>query len=206
MSGGIKAVFFDFGGVISRLDREGLRQTESRYGIPQNGLLAALYGIPEWREVEIGRLPEEEWIAAANRKLREVSGRELPDMREISAEIWRGLDEDVVQLAKVLRGPYQVGLISNSTKRLEKELLEQNGVHSLFEVIVNSARVGIAKPDTRIYLHAAEQFGVAAAACVHIDDLAENVEGARKAGFQAVHYRGDFPELESALRSLGVQW
>jgi putative hydrolase of the HAD superfamily len=73
-------------------------------------------------------------------------------------------------------------------------------------VVVNSARVGVAKPDKRIFHVAAERMGVEPAACLHIDDLWPNVQGAREAGFQAIHYDGDFPSLERELRSLGVAW
>jgi len=202
----IAAVFFDFGGVIAQFDREEVRRIEEKYGLPQGGLIPAIYGIPEWREVEVGRIPDEEWLEAVRRKLDEVAGRPVPELHEEWRQMWAGLDEDVVRLAQRLRGPYRVGLISNSTKRLEKELLERNGVHHLFDVVINSARVGVAKPDARIYHLAAEQIGAQPARCVHIDDLQENVRGAQEAGFQAVHYRGDYPALERELREMGVEW
>ena len=116
------------------------------------------------------------------------------------------MDTDVVSLAERLRESYIVGVLSNSTLRLEKELLEGNGIHDIFHVVINSARVGIAKPDAGIYHHAAKAVGIEPSACVHIDDLPHNVEGAREAGFQAVHYAGDFAALEAALRGLGVEW
>lgn len=202
----VAVVFFDFGGVIARLDREAAGRLEASYGLPEGAMLRALYGIPEWKEVEVGRGSEEGWLEAVGRKLDEFAGRPIPGIREEWARIWRSLDEDVVRLAEGLKSRYRVGLISNSTKRLEKELLEGNGIDHLFEVVVNSARVGVAKPDRRIYHLAAERIGVAPAACVHIDDLEQNVQGAREAGFQAVHYTGDYPSLERELRSLGVEW
>lgn len=202
----IRAVFFDFGGVIARLDRKAMRRLETDYGLPSNGLLKALYGTPEWRRAEIGRGSERRWMEAAARALEEMAGRPLPGVQELASQIWRGLDESVVQLARQLRGPYGVGLISNSTKRLEKQLLGRNGVRDLFDVVVNSARVGVAKPDVRIYHHAAERIGVEPPACLHIDDLEDNVRGARDAGFQAIHHRGDYAALERELRALGVHW
>lgn len=124
--------------------------------------------------------------------------------------MWRKLDENVVALAKALGSNYRVALISNSTKKgLEKDLLQPLGVHDvhdLFEVVVTSARVGIAKPDTRIYHYAAEQLGVEPSACVHIDDHPPNVDGAIAAGFAAVYYQGDFTALAESLRSLGLEW
>ena len=202
----IRAVFFDFGGVIGRFDREEVRRLEGKYGLPQGGLIRAVYGIPEWKQVEVDGIPEEAWLEAAARKLDELAGRPVPDLHHEWRRMWSTLDEDIVRLAGRLRGPYRVGLISNSTKRLEKELLERNGVHHLFDVVINSARVGVAKPDARIYHLAAEQIGAHPTRCVHIDDLEENVRGAQDAGFRAIHYRGDYPALERGLRELGVRF
>ncbi len=202
----IEAVFFDFGGVIGKLDRDEIRRLESSYGLQENDLLRSIYGIPEWRKAETGRIPDEEWIAAANRTLDEKAGRPVPQLHEEWRQLWHGFDDDVVNLITTLGPRYRVGLISNSTKRLEGELLGPTGLGELFEIVVNSARVGIAKPDTRIYHHAADQMGVEYSACVHIDDLQPNIDGAIEAGFSAIHYEGHFPALEKSLRALGVAW
>jgi len=204
--GTVRAIFFDFGGVIARLDRGLLAELEVRYGLPKGSFIKALYTIPEWRAAEIGEGTEEAWVAAVRRKLDEFAGRPLPDIRSEWAVMWRTLDADVLRLIERLGGRYDVGLISNSTPRLEGELRDRHKIDGLFKVIVNSALVGIAKPDARIYQLAAERMGVEPSACVHIDDLARNVEGAREAGFQAIHHEGDFDTLERELRSLGVQW
>jgi len=204
--GTVRAIFFDFGGVIARMDRGLLAELEARYGLPKGSFIKALYAIPEWRAAEIGEGTEEAWVAAVRRKLDEFAGRPLPDIRSEWAVMWRTLDADVLRLIERLDARYDVGLISNSTPRLEGELRDHHKIDGLFKVIVNSALVGIAKPDARIYHLAAERMGVEPSACVHIDDLAHNVEGAREAGFQAIHHEGDYATLERELRSLGVEW
>jgi len=204
--GTVRAIFFDFGGVIARMDRGLLAELEARYGLPKGSFIKALYAIPEWRAAEIGEGTEEAWVAAVRRKLDKFAGRPLPDIRSEWAVMWRTLDADVLRLIERLGARYDVGLISNSTPRLEGELRDHHKIDGLFKVIVNSALVGIAKPDARIYRLAAERMGVEPSACVHIDDLAHNVEGAREAGFQAIHHEGDYATLERELRSLGVEW
>ncbi len=204
--GRVRAVFFDFGGVVARLNRELLADFEVRHGLPEGSFLKALYTIPEWKAVEVGEGTEDDWFAAVTRKLDELAGRPLPDISEERATMWRTLDEDVLRLIQRLRLRYGVGLISNATPRLEAELRNHHKIDGLFKVIVNSARVGMAKPDVRIYQLAADRIGVEPQACVHIDDLKHNVDGAREAGFQAIHHRGDFAALERELHSLGVRW
>lgn len=203
----IEVIFFDYGGVIGLVDRDRIRELESAYGLAENDLIRCIYTIPEWRAAERGEVDEAVWIAAANAAIDDKAGRPVPELHEAwRSTMWRRLDENVVALAKRLRASYRIAMISNSTKRLEKDLLEPLGVHDLFEVVVNSARIGIAKPDARIYHHAAERMGVDPALCVHIDDLPPNVDGAIAAGFSAVHYQGDFPALEQSLRGLGLDW
>jgi putative hydrolase of the HAD superfamily len=199
-------VFFDFGGVIARLDREMLAAFERRHSLEPGSFLRALYTIPEWKALEIGEGTEDIWMEAAKRKLDEFAGRTLPDMSEERATMWRTLDQDVVGLAQQLAARYDVGVLSNATPRLESELNDYHKLGDVFKVIVNSSRVGVAKPDRRIYRLAAERMGVEPSACVHIDDLAHNVDGARQAGFYGIHYKGDYAILEQELRSLGVEW
>lgn len=201
----IEVIFFDYGGVIGHVDREAVHRLESAHGLAENDLLRCIYTIPEWKAAERGECDESVWVAAANAAMDEKAGRPVPELHEAwRTTMWRQIDENVVGLAKALRSTHRVAMISNSTLRLEQELLEPLGVHDIFEIVVNSARLGIAKPDTRIYHHAAEQMGVEPAACVHIDDLEPNIEGAIEAGFSAIHYRGDFDSLTASLRALGV--
>ena len=200
----IRAVFFDFGGVLGRFDRVGVRELEERFGLPDRAIVTAFYRIPEWEQVAIGRLPEPDWLDAVGRKLDELAGRPIPEIRGEWASAWDNVDRDVVTLAAGLRGRYRIGVLSNSTPRLESELLAANGIHDMWDVIINSARVGVAKPDSHIYQIAAERIGVPPEACLHIDDLEPNVRGAEAAGFSAIHHQGDFAELTSQLELLGV--
>src|SRR5713101_24065 len=105
----IEAIFFDFGGVVARFDREAVRRMEERHGLGGGDLLKTVYGIPEWEEVQVGRLPDDVWLAAVRRKFDELAGRPVPDLMEEWRHMWSGLDADVVALAEQLRGRYRVG-------------------------------------------------------------------------------------------------
>ncbi len=201
----IQAVLFDYGGVIGRLDRQEMARLEDKYGLPPGGFWHALFEIPEWYEVEVGRGSEDRWLKAVAAKLYELAGRPIPGIRQEWPRIWRGIDQDVISLARRLRPRYKVGLLSNATRNLEEQVLNHQGILDLFDVVINSAHVGIAKPDVRIYHLAAERLGVPASACVFVDDLLANVEGARAAGMRAFQYQG-IEHLEGELRALGVRW
>lgn len=202
----IRAVFFDFGGVIARLDRESLAALESDLGLSDGDLIRAMYGIPEWEQAQVGGIEEHLWREAVDARLEELAGRPLPGVRERWTSAWREIDHSVVGLAERLKAGYRVGVLSNSTLRLEDELLAPHGILEMWHVVINSARVQVAKPDERIYRIAAERIGVAPEECVHIDDLPHNIDGARSAGMHAVHHEGDYAALEANLRALGVDW
>jgi putative hydrolase of the HAD superfamily len=202
----VRAVFFDFGGVLGHWDRAWVGAFEAEHGLPEGGVLKALYGGAGWRSVEIGASSVDDWFAEADAALAEMAsdGAALSG-KEIWSRLWNDFDRDVIDLVHRLRATHKVGVLSNTTLMLEEHVLIPNGIHDIWDVIINSARVGVAKPDARIYEMAAETIGVAPAECVHIDDLEHNVRGAEAAGFQAILHRGDFGELTKALNALGVE-
>jgi len=203
----IEAVFFDFGGDVACLDHDEMARIERRHGLPEGGLWRAMYETPEWQALRIGQGSEDAWVTAIKRELDVLAGRPIADdVNREWVQCWRGLDEAVMSIIDGLRGRYRVGMISNATLTLEDELRHHHKIHDLFDIIVNSARVGFAKPDARIFQHAAAGVGLPPSACVHVDDLPHNVAGAREAGFHAVHYEGDGAALSRELRALGLEW
>jgi HAD superfamily hydrolase (TIGR01509 family) len=75
-------------------------------------------------------------------------------------------------------------------------------VDEIFEEIVDSAFVGVRKPEARIYELTLERIGMPASACLFIDDLPPNIEGAEAAGMKAVHFRDNeqaIGEIRAAL-------
>ena len=73
-------------------------------------------------------------------------------------------------------------------------------VDDLFEVIVDSAFVGMRKPDPRIYELTVERIGVPAEACLFIDDMEINVAAARDVGMTAVQFV-DTPQTIADIRA-----
>jgi 2-haloacid dehalogenase len=73
----------------------------------------------------------------------------------------------------------------------------------LLDDVVVSGRVGLAKPDPRVFAHLAEACHVEPDRAVLVDDSPANVAAAREAGFHAVHFTGT-GAFRAALRRLGV--
>jgi putative hydrolase of the HAD superfamily len=70
----------------------------------------------------------------------------------------------------------------------------------VFDAVVLSGEVGLAKPDVRIFRLTADKLGVATTECVFVDDLIGNVRGAVAAGMVGVHHR----RADATLAELAV--
>ncbi|MEO8702626.1 MAG: HAD-IA family hydrolase [Kofleriaceae bacterium] len=104
------------------------------------------------------------------------------------ANLWRKPIPGMVELARALaqRGA-RVGVLSNSEGRLA-ELLDEVGMLDAFEVVVDSGRVGLEKPDRRIFDHARDALGGGSEA-IHIGDSWDaDIAGARNAGWRAIWF------------------
>jgi putative hydrolase of the HAD superfamily len=110
------------------------------------------------------------------------------------------VDHDVVTLLARVREVAAVALVSNATTRLESDLARQ-GLDDLADAVVNTSRIGVAKPDPRVYLIAAERVGAPVHRCLFVDDTLANVTAARDVGMTAVHYRR-IEDLQDALSAL----
>jgi putative hydrolase of the HAD superfamily len=114
----------------------------------------------------------------------------------------RGLvDLAVLALVRELRQTVPIVLVSNATDWLERDLATL-GLVSEVDTVVNSSRLGVAKPEAAIYRHAAALAGTTADRCVFVDDQPENVEGARMVGMRAILYAG-LDAMRRELASMG---
>ena len=91
---------------------------------------------------------------------------------------------------------YRVGLISNCMEEVAR-LWDSTPLAPLFEVVVLSCKVGMAKPDTRIYALAAERLGVEAKDCLYVGDGSDGeLSGAERAGMTAVLMRAPYDQAD----------
>ena len=93
-------------------------------------------------------------------------------------------------------------MLSNGTTRLRRDLHTLDLIDE-FDIIFNTAEIGIAKPDPAVFHHVLAELEVGVDEVVFIDDLPENVEGARTAGLRA-HVHTDRASTAEFLRDHGV--
>lgn len=116
------------------------------------------------------------------------------------ANLWsRGADGAAETLGALRGRGYRVAVISNADGRV-RGLLETAGLGPLLEFVLDSAEIGVEKPDPRIFHAATTRMGLPPAACAYVGDIYEiDVVGAAGAGLHPILI-GDAPAPEGVLR------
>jgi len=106
-------------------------------------------------------------------------------------EFWGGdrLDSHLIDFIRGLRGEFTTVLLSNAWDNLRHLLREFWKIDGLFDHIFISAELELAKPDPAIYKHVIDKLGQDPSELLFIDDFSENIEAAREAGINAIHFR-----------------
>jgi HAD superfamily hydrolase (TIGR01509 family) len=204
----VKAVSFDFGQTLAELDFDFLQRRLQERGAAFDPHAAAAKSPLAW---EIYGAKKSEGHAAAWRGMIEaqLAGGDVPAERvaELGAwlwdeqprrNLWRKPIAGMIELVGELkRASVPIAIISNSEGYLA-ELIDELGWTSAFDVVVDSGRVGIDKPDPRIFAHACTALGVETQQLLHVGDAWQaDVQGALGAAASAVWF-----DLAHGARSL----
>jgi epoxide hydrolase-like predicted phosphatase len=201
------ALIFDFGNVVAHFDyRKACEHYGRRLGITGEAFLERVRreGFSELvREYESGQISAE----AFSRGVCALAGLDIA--HDEFAAAWSDifwLNRPVAELVASLKRRGYTLVLGSNTNDLHAAQFRSQFADTLahFDRLVLSYEIGHIKPSAHFYHACAEAAGRMPAECVFIDDLAENVEGARAAGLSAIHFR-DVPSLLPELRALGVE-
>ena len=184
----VKAFVFDCGGVLLRdRDESAYDHWEGRLGLAPGELRERLWAGEAWELAETGHLSEE---AFWQRVGPELGLAEQEEISSLAQDLWGSwqVDHKVLSLIDALRARYRVAMLSNATDVLEEKLASLYGVADRFDPIVNSALVGIAKPDPEIYAVALRQLELEPKEVVFVDDRADNIAAAAALGLHVVWF------------------
>jgi putative hydrolase of the HAD superfamily len=201
----IKAVIFDFGGVISAFDINiFLRRIEPYSALRFDALRSDVYpeAARQARLYETGLLDSLEFY----RRITTIAQLRMPVEQFTSAycDIFSPIPS-TLELIRALKPHYRLALLSNTSEWHFEYGIKPVEVFPLFETVTLSYEVGVMKPDRAIYEDALRKLGLPAASCAYIDDLPENVAAAAATGMAAVQYT-THGEVTAALRRYGVTW
>lgn len=183
----IRAVFFDFGGVIVRTEYQAPRQKlAERFGMDYEDIEKIVFGSPSAARASVGEVSEEEhWQNVM--KVLKLPAAEYPRVRD---EFFAGdvIDRNILNLLRSIKPKYKTGLISNAWSGL-RAYIEREKFDDAFHHMVVSAEVKAVKPDPKIYRIALERLQVKPNEAVFVDDLIENIEACEKLGMKGIHFR-----------------
>ena len=188
----IEAVIWDFGGVLTTSPFEAFARFEKQRGFPADIIRrtnAANHLENVWAKFERAEIDVEAFdklFAEESRVLgAEVRGKEVLPLLQ------GDLRPEMVEALKRVKAECKTGCITNnlpanaigSTSGRSLYVAE---VMALFDHIIESAKIGLRKPDPRIYRMMIEALKVDPAKCVYLDDLGVNLKPAREMGMTTI--------------------
>jgi putative hydrolase of the HAD superfamily len=201
----IEVVISDFGGVLTTPLLRSFAAVQDRTGIPVEALGKSMTRIAERDgkhplfELECGRVSEADFLAELGRELVADLGHE-PELHRFSEIYFDALDanEPMIELMQRLRADgKRMALLTNNVREWEPLWRAMVPIDEIFEIVVDSAFVGMRKPDPAIYELTLERLGGPdPGACLFVDDVDLNCEAAAELGIQAVHFRSNEQAIE----------
>jgi putative hydrolase of the HAD superfamily len=209
----IKALISDFGGVLTSPLLAALERFNDTLGLTGEDFGRAMalalreHGEHPLFALERGEITEGEFNARLERALREQLGRDV-DLSRMAELMMAHLhpNQELFDYYRGLRDEHglRLGILTNNVREWEPLWRSKLPIDEIFEDVVDSAFVGMRKPEPEIYALALSRLGVEAEACAFVDDTEVNVDAARQIGFHAVQFRDTaqaIAELDALLGS-----
>ncbi|XP_036454872.1 acyl-CoA dehydrogenase family member 10-like [Colossoma macropomum] len=204
-----RAIIFDMFGVLIPSPFPKATEWEDKNGVPRGTIGQAIRTGGDgnaWRKYMRGELGPEEFVEAFSRDCSQIVGFKVDIGSFHSALTSDTMTRPLTVMMEAVQCARAEGL---KTAVLSNNFLLPGGKSympldpSLFDVIVESCRVGLCKPDPRIYQLCADRLGVSPQEAVFLDDLSCNVEAAERVGMHCITVRDPaeaVKELEEVLK------
>ena len=196
------AVRWDFGGVILTSPFEAFNRYEAEAGLPKDfirSVNARNGDTNAWARMERNEVTLEGFVDLFEAEARAL-GHRVDGWRVLQA-ISGDIRPQMVEALRRCRASFRVACITNNMKagdgpgmaRSPEKARAVAEVMTLFEHVVESSKVGVRKPDPRIYRHACDLLGVRPEECIYLDDLGINLKPARALGMRTI--KGADPDV-----------
>ncbi len=191
----IEAVIWDFGGVFTTSPFEAFNRFEAQRGLPKDLIRTVNTTNPNsnaWALFERGEIDgagfDRKFLEEATALGHPVRGAEILPL--LSGEV----RPRMVEALAICKQRFKVGCITNNMAHGHGSAMAKNpesasragDILRHFDAIIESSKVGVRKPDARIYLMICERLRVEANACIYLDDLGINCKAAAQLGMVAI--------------------
>jgi putative hydrolase of the HAD superfamily len=208
-----RAVLWDFGGVILSSPFEAFNRYEVEAGLPKDfirGLNARNGDTNAWAKMERSEVSLEGFVALFEEEARQ-QGHKVDGWR-ILQSLSGDIRPQMVEALRRCRQAVRVACITNNMKhgegpgmaRSADKALAVAEIMALFEHVVESSKLGMRKPDPRIYRYACDLLGVQPEDCVYLDDLGINLKPARALGMRTIKVGDPDAAIDELQAMVGI--
>jgi len=204
----IRAVIFDFGGVFTSSPFEAFNRIERERGFPEN-LIRRINSTNHldnaWARFERAELDLDGFDKAFAAEA-QAFGFDLPG-RDVIPLLAGDVRPEMVEALRRIKTQFRTGCITNNVPSMQAigadrpDTMYRREIIEMFDHLIESSKVGIRKPDPRIYTMMCEALSVAPEECVYLDDLGGNLKPARAMGMTTIRVESGpqaIAELEEA--------
>lgn len=187
-----EAFLFDLDGVLRRWSPGATAEVERRHGVPLGRIEEIAYDPDRYGPAVLGAISDDDWRASILAAMVPVCGDARAAIECVAdwSEPFGRVDPEAAEVVAGIRvRGTPVALVVNATTRLELDLVAL-GLSEAFDTVVNSARMGVAKPDAEIYSLAAGILAVPPQRCVYVGANPAHVAGAERTGMAGHLYDG----------------
>jgi epoxide hydrolase-like predicted phosphatase len=187
MTGKIKAVIWDMGGVLLRTEEYQSRiRAAEKYGWTLDEIEAQVFNSESAALATVGKISEPEHWINISRALKIPEGQLLT----FQTQFWEGdqLDLELVDFIRGLQKRYHTALLSNAWSGARDVLTTAKPCIDAFHTVVFSCEVKLAKPDPAIYHKVLSLTGVEANEAIFVDDVQQNIDAANQLGIHGVRF------------------
>ena len=202
----IEAVIWDFGGVFTTSPFEAFARYEREHGIPVGTIRkinSTNHENNAWAQFERSDIDMDGFDRIFADEARAL-GHHIPG-KDVLPLLSGDFRPEMIEALRRIRTKFKTGCITNNmpTNTVEGPSSVSAGrsiyareIMVLFDELIESSKIGIRKPDPRIYHMMCEKLGVTPAACVFLDDLGPNLKPARALGMTTI-------KVESGPQAIG---
>jgi putative hydrolase of the HAD superfamily len=182
----LRAALWDFGGVLADSPFDAFARYEREHGLP-DGFLRSVNAIdPDtnaWACFERGEIGLDTFATRFEAEALRVGAR--VDARAVIDLLAGEIRPAMIQAVRRCRPRLRTALLTNNVSAMDRPIGDDT-LGDLFDIVVESSKVGVRKPDPRFYQLALEALGVEADEAVFLDDLGINLKPARQLGMTTI--------------------
>jgi len=201
----VRAVLFDMGGVLVASPFSGFARYERLVGLPHGTIRRINATEPDtnaWARYESGRIDRATFCAEFEREA-DALGFAV-DAPAVLASMRGGVIPEMVEALPRVHARYRTALLTNNLSPMDRTSPLARTLLPHFDAVVESAVVGVRKPDPDFYRLACEQLRVAPEECVFLDDLGVNCKAARTLGMHTIKVTEPLDALTELEAVLGA--